>query len=424
MGMSTLSRHGLVLMMIVGTTAGLVPIQEASAQQRVMVARGIGGGYGGSSMVSKRSIERYGELVGWGAETQETARAVHQGYVAAMEEAQKARRAAFQEMQRTSEDTGDHSVFMERMPKLEAEHAETTKRLEKALFDDMKALLAGAEQEAKWEKVERMRRREVGLREATLSGEGVDLIEVVNAMKLTPEVLGSVTPALDEYEGDMDRALEAKLALKADVDGFKPTADAAERQKAMEKMQKAMADGKEASKRVQEVNQRHARRISDALPDTNRTAFDEELKKRSFPRVYRPSGVSRDLAGAMGLSDLSAEQRDALAEVKAQYERDLAAANDRWASAIRDSEESSQEGAFATGAGIMRISMGDEPEGLKEARKARRELDEKAGEKVKSILTPGQREKLPKAPPEQDAEAVGGFHVMEAATIMVETDDK
>ncbi len=424
MAMRTLSRRALAVLVVAGSVCGLVPVQEASAQQRVIMARGVSGGPGGSSMVSKRSIERYGELVGWGEETQETAKAVHQGYTAAMEEAQKARRTAFEEIRRSSEDTGDHSVFMEKMPKLEAEHAETTKRLEKALFDDLKALLASPEQEAKWEKVERMRRREVGLREATLSGEGVDLVEVVNGLKLAPEVLGAVSPALDEYEGDMDRALEAKLALKADVDGFKPTADQAERQKAMEKMQKAMAEGKEASKRVQDVNQRHARRISDALPEANRVAFDEELKKRSFPRVYRTSSVSRDLTGAMGLSDLSADQRSALADIKAQYERDLAAANDRWASAIRESEETAQEGAFATGSGVMRISMGDEPEGLKEAKKARRELDEKAADKVKSILTPGQREKLPKAPPEQDAEAVGGFHVMEAATIMVETDDR
>ncbi|GJQ30900.1 MAG: hypothetical protein HBSAPP03_27840 [Phycisphaerae bacterium] len=410
-------RRGFAGFAAAGIMLAMGPLPFTHAQQRVMSVRAIGGGPGGSAQVSKRSLERYGEVVGWDSETQETARAIHEGYVAAMEAAQKTRRAAFEEMRRSADDTGDHTVFMERMPKVETEFRETSQRLEKALFADLRALLTPA-QEAQWERVERMRRREVGLREATLSGEGVDLVEVVAGLKLDEAARQGVAPALDEYEADLDRALEAKLAIKADVDGLRPMANPGDQQKSMEKMQKAMESGREASKRVQDVNTRHARRIADALPEGVRAAFDEELKKRSFPRVYRTSGVARELNGALALTDLSSEQREALASIKAQYERDLATVNDRWAAAIRESEVSSQDGAFATPAGVMRISMGDEPEPLKEARKARRELDEKTSERFKSLLTPGQKERLPKAPEERDE--VGGMQIMEAATVVIE----
>lgn len=420
MALGTLARRGLAGLVVLSAAAGgVLPVQHVNAQQRVMVARGFNGGPGGSGQVSKKAIERYAETLGWNADTTDTAKAIHQGYAAAMEDAQKVRRAAMEEMRRVAEDTGDHGVFMEKLPKVESEYRETTTRLEKALFDDLKALLATPEQEAAWLRVERMRRREVGLRDATLSGEGVDLVEVVRALKLPADEQAALAAPLDEYETDMDRALEAKAALKADIDDFRPNADPAERQRAMEKMQKAMAEGKEVSKRIQDVNQRHARRIADALSDTPRAAFEQEMRKRSFPQVYREGSVARDLNGALGLSDLTADQREAITALKAQYERDAALANERWAAAIRESEATAQEGAFATGAGVMRISMGDEPEALKEARKARRELDEKAADRVKSILTPGQREKLPKAPPQRDGEAEG-LHVMEAATIVVE----
>jgi hypothetical protein len=47
----------------------------------------------------------------------------------------------------------------------------------------------------------------------------------------------------------------------------------------------------------------------------------------------------------------------------------------------------------------MMLSMGDEPEALKAARTARRELDDRANERLKSILRTDQAERLPKAPP-------------------------
>lgn len=411
--MSTRCQAAFILL---GLVAGLGSplMDEARGQQRMMIVRGGPGGAAGAGQVSRRSVDRYAELLGLTTEQKETAGTMHEGYAAALDQAQKARREAVEELRRSADDTGDHSVFMERMPRIQSDFRDASEKLERAFFEDLRAILESV-QEPKWSSVERMRRREVGLRGATLSGEGVDLVEVLETLKLDEGVRQELVPAVEEYEAELDRALEAKGAAAKETN-FVPRGNPAEDEKMLEAVQEAMAATKEAGKRVQEINVTHARKMEAMLPEDARAAFEGELKRRSFPKVYRQSAVGRDLAGALELSDLSEEQRESLANAKAQYEREAAAANERWARAIREAEASANEGAVATGMGMMRISMGDEPAGLVEARKARREVDEKAAERVKSILTPAQREKLPKAPLEREEGAM-----FEAATMVVET---
>ncbi|CAG1003701.1 hypothetical protein PHYC_03085 [Phycisphaerales bacterium] len=410
------NRRGLVGALIVA--AGLVgvagPAGESIAQERVIIARGGPMGGAGSGQVSRRSVERYSELLGFGAEQRESAMTIHEGYASEMDQVRKTQRSAFEDARRASEDTGDHGVFMEKMPKIETEFKAASDRLEKALFADLRALLSTPEQEEKWAGVERMRRREVGLRGASLSGEGVDLIDLVAGLKPEPESSEELRAVLDEYELQLDRALEAKIKAMGEAPQFGMFGGPDE--KSMEKMQEAAKVAKEVGKRIQEINVQNGRKIGGLLADASRAAFEEELRRRSFPRVYRPSRVTKDLEGAMGLSDLTSDQREQLTSLRTSYERDLAGVNDRWANAIKENEGNDQEGTIATGAGVMRFSMGEEPEALKEAKKARREVDEKAADRIKSILTAAQREKLPKAPAgreDGDGEFVGQTMVIE-----------
>lgn len=415
------TRRGLAGAIVVaaGLAAAAIPAMEARAQERVMIARG-GPMGGGSGQVSRRSVERYCDLIGFGAEQRESAFTIHEGYASAMEQAQKARRTAFEDARRAGEDTGDHSVFMEKMPKIESEFKATSDKLEKSLFADLKALLSTPEQESKWESVERMRRREVGLRGATLSGEGVDLIDLVAGLKPAPEQTTELKAALEEYELQLDRAIEAKLKAMSEAPSFGMVSGDADRAKEMEKIQEAARQAKEVGKRIQEINVQNARKLSAILPEASRAAFEDEMKRRSFPRVYRPSRVTKDLEGALGLSDLTSEQRDQLMALRSSYERELAGANERWASAIRENEGNEQEGAIATPGGMMRFSMGEEPEPLREAKKSRREVDEKAADRIKSILTAAQRERLPKSPAGRE-EAEGEFF---GQTMVIETVDR
>lgn len=408
------NRRGVVrnMLVVAGIACGwaLAPLPEAQAQQTVRIRASSPMGGAGAAQISRRSMERYGELLGLTAEQRESAMAVHEGYAATYDQARKAQREAMEELRRTADDSGDQSVFMEKMPGIQKSFRETTQKAEQSLMGDMKSLLT-PQQEARWAAVERMRRRETTLRGGAMSGEAMDLVDVVYGLKLTGEPAAAVGTALDEYELEMDRLLLAKEAKAKDAPQWEPGKPID-----IEAMQKGMEEARESGKKIVDLNTRTAEKVKAMLPDDVKDKFAEDVKRRSFPRVYRPSRVTRGLEAAMGMSDLDGTQRDSLKELKDSYERDAAAINARWADAIRESEQKGDEGGMAgVGGGQVFMAMGDEPQALKDARTARRELDERASDRLKSILKPEQRERLPKAPPpgaEEDGEGGGAMMIM------------
>src|SRR5262249_182376 len=78
----------------------------AQAQIKFSVTSSLGGPSDGQ--VSKRSVERYADVLGFSPEQKESALTIHEGYAAAYQQAQKARRTSMEDVRRSSEDTGDH----------------------------------------------------------------------------------------------------------------------------------------------------------------------------------------------------------------------------------------------------------------------------------------------------------------------------
>lgn len=399
------NRHGVRIglglsAMVLAVLAGAS--REASAQQTMSVRATSPMGGRGGGQVTKRSMERYADLLGLDRTQRETALAIHEGYSATCEQARKSQREAMDELRRSAEDTGDHGVFMEKMPAVQKKSRETTQAAEKSLFSDLKSLLT-SEQEANWARVERMRRRETGLR-GGLSGESLDIADVVHTMKLPAEPAQLVAPMVEDYESAMDSHLKAKEAAQSEAPAFEPG-----KPMDVEAMQKQMESSRQMGEKIVQLNATTAEKIKAALPEDLQQKFADEVKRRSFPSVYRESRVAKDLDAALAMSDLDESQRERLKEIKAAYARDLGPVNNRWADAIRESEQSGQEGGMALGGGgFISMRMGEEPEGLREARKARREMDEKARERLKSVLRPEQQEKLPKASPGGDEEMGDG----------------
>jgi len=386
----------MVLAVLAGTP------QQASAQQTMSVRATSPMGGRGGGQVTKRSMERYADLLGLDQTQRETALAIHEGYTATCEQARKSQRDAMDELRRSAEDTGDHGVFMEKMPAIQKKSRETTQAAEKSLFSDLKSLLT-SEQEANWTRVERMRRRETGLR-GGLSGESLDIADVVHTMKLPAEPAQLVAPMVEDYESAMDSHLKAKESAQSEAPAFEPG-----RPMDVEAMQKQMESSRQMGEKIVQLNATTAEKIKATLPEDLQQKFADEVKRRSFPSVYKESRVAKDLDAALAMSDLDESQRERLKEIKAAYARDLGPVNNRWADAIRESEQSGQEGGMALGGGgFISMRMGEEPEGLREARKARREMDEKTRERLKSVLRPEQQEKLPKASPGGDEEMGDG----------------
>jgi hypothetical protein len=129
-------------------------------------------------------------------------------------------------------------------------------------------------------------------------------------------------------------------------------------------------------------------------------AFRDRVQAASFPRVYRKGRTIRELDAAAAMTDLDDAQRSQLAELRASYERDAAPLNAAWAKAIEESEAEGQSGGAG---GVVMLSFGNEPESLREARKARRDLDEQVSKRLRTMLSAAQKDRLPKAGQNQGA---------------------
>lgn len=415
-GTSLVGRGAALLAGVAGLTVSLAAA-PAHAQVRVMASiteDGGGGGFG-ASQIAKKNVDAYAKLLGLTDEQKETVSALHEGYQAQFQEASGEMRAVMEEARRSFEESQDPAAFAEKMPAARKKYRDRTRELEKTFMADLKSVLT-PEQTAQWPRVERQRRRETTLRMGSLSGETVNLIEIVEGLSLAEAGRAALAQALEEYETDLDRALAAKEKQMEDGPAFesgRPFDVAA--------MQERMAKAREAGAKVRDVNQRHARKLESLLPEDTRPAFDGAVRRASFPRVYRPSRVSRSLDAAEKFDDLDASQRESLSSIRAAYERDLAQVNDRWASAIEEDEKAPNGGeggmSFGGDGQNVQISFGDEEQTgpLAEARKARRELDDRTRERIESLLTKAQRDRLPRG---ERGDGQGQVETMDQAVII------
>jgi Spy/CpxP family protein refolding chaperone len=99
------------------------------------------------------------------------------------------------------------------------------------------------------------------------------------------------------------------------------------------------------------------------------------------------------LEAAAKFPDLSAEQRDQVRAISQEYARAAAPLNDRWAQAVQAQEDQSG-GTFGV-MSKMWTGGGEGADAVKDARKARTDLDAQTADRLRALLTPEQVERLP-----------------------------
>jgi hypothetical protein len=387
-------------------------IQPAVAQVRVMatVDGGPGGDpFGGQGRITKASVDGYAKKLKLTEDQKQAALALHEGYDAAVTQANKEFQAGMEDIRKQSDETDDRSVWMEKMPKLRETLNKKTKDLEKSFMSDLQALLT-EDQKNSWPAVERQRRRETLLRPGSVSGEGVNLLDIVEGLKLPADAQAKLAEPLNDYETDMDRALLAKQKILDDLPSIDPA-----RGFDMEAFQDRMAKTREAGSKVKEVNQSHERKIEGLLPDDQKTAFEDSVQKATYPSVYRQSRIARSIEAALKFDDLTPGQKDSLTTLKSSYEHDAASANGKWASEIAAAEKKGENGGEMAmpGGGRMQVMFGDDNDDspLAQARKARRELDDKTKGRLDFMLSKEQKDRLPKDSDPQFRGGPGGAAV-------------
>jgi hypothetical protein len=277
------------MVLVCGVAAGVL-VPGAMAQEQRIVTSGrvsIGGG-SGAGAISRVSVERYAVMLGLDETQLAAALTMHEGYAAQMKEARAELRRGMEEARRAAEESDERGGLMEQMNKASSTMRTTSETLERAFMDDLRAILTEA-QSQRFVRVERARRREVAAREATVSGEAVDLGRVVAAAApgvATPEL----AEAMEVYELELDRLIQARpepMAMGGGPGGGMPID--------IEKMQATMKERSESGKKIAEANDRHARKIEALLPEGTRAAFRREFDRQAFPRVFREPAVMKDV---------------------------------------------------------------------------------------------------------------------------------
>lgn len=352
-----------------------------------------------AQLVSKRSVDGYAALLGLDKVQTETAMTLLDGFRAASEATIKDFQNKLQEMQNKAQNSGDWQGFQKEMAETGQKMQEKMQGDEKQFFDDLKSICT-PEQAVKWERVERMRRREQGLRMSFVSGQGVDLIQISQREGL--QGTAEVMDLLLEYESAIDKPL---MDLKRMQDE-----QTKRQQEMMEKMSKDPMAGMEFARKMlgelaevgrtmRGVNRDYTRKIAAVLPEEKRQAFEEAVDRRSFPRVYKSSYAAEVTRAALGLSDLSDEQKQTLGQIGRDYARDAKGLNEKWARAI-EAQEDKHNGVFGVMMDGAMSQFGGaekdaETKAVGEAWDARKELDDKTAARVKEVLNQDQWAKMP-----------------------------
>lgn len=402
------SRLAGLMVLACGLALGVATPGALGQARQVTMTNRIGPGGGGDGMISKRSLENYADMLAMSKEQRDTAMTFHEGYQAAYRQARKEQQEALSDLRRSADESGDQSVFLEKLPEIQEAMTNKAKSLEKQLMSDVKSILNGQEQEGKWGRVERARRREVGLRGATVPGAGVDLTSVVLGLRLPAEQATALNAPIEEYEMELDRLIQS--SPKSEGLDFKPGQPIQIDEDRIAKMQKNMAEAREHALKLKDVNQRNASKLEGAMPEDRRAAFKDEVRKATFPQVYRTPRVLKEIDSAMTLSDLTSEQKSQLQSLRESYERDAKPINDSWASALDSAAKNGEGSPIGLGGGV--ISMGEEDAELAKTKKSRRALDDSTRDKMKKALNPGQLDRMPKIEDDEAPGPMGGASIM------------
>jgi hypothetical protein len=279
---------------------------------------------------------------------------------------------------------------------------DTKSKLRAGFVDGMKAALSEP-QSQKWPSFERFLSREKTLPRSTISGEGVNLFIVLDEAGLSKETFAKLQPIMDEYELQLDAALKARNDfLGANEAKYLEAIQSGDSDAAKRFASRAM----ELRQKVREVNDRYREAICGQLEAADATRVRAAALAAGFERVYGSNRMKRAFEGALKLEGISQEVIDAIKALEAQYDLEVSPLNDRIAQEIRkeepvrQTEEMVRVVGFMTGdvpmSQMFRGGRGGQGDPDAQSNKQRGEMNDSFMNRLEALLTPEQREQLPR----------------------------
>ncbi len=351
-----------------------------------------GGGRGGTdAKVTSEDIEKLTKQLNLSPEQHDAAKMLFDGYLEAHQKKAQQMSDAVEKIRADVRETSDNSLWQDLGDKMQKFQTEATDA-EKGLWTDVKSLLT-TEQAASWAGFERSRRREQsGPSPMSVSGERADVIKIIEKIKLPDADMGKLAPVISAYEEELDAAIvkrndladKSQPQIRALFRSFPPDDES------MTKMDKIVAETREAMIRVSNVNKRYAQQVEGLLAPEQAELFRTEFKKASFPQIYRERYITRAFDALDKLDTLTDEQKSSIAAVKDTYSRESTALAQKGETLTIEQEKDfsfrkMMQGGFGGGGNDAMRDLGDQ----------RTTLEDTTYNKIKAVLTPEQLAKLP-----------------------------
>jgi hypothetical protein len=336
----------------------------------------------------RRSLDHACAMLGFDPDQHAAARALYDGYRAAYRQATIDTNKADEE---ASKDAADFDAAIRGSADRAFAYIEKIRALEKSLLSDVHALCT-PDQAARFPAVERARRREIGLRIAFCAGEGIDLPQVLDALKLdrsTP----AFTDILNRWELDADRLLiEKDRFILSSIKGLMGGGFGEDPEARMKKLQEFVTGLMKVSGQVRDTNRRAIREIEPLLTEAQLDDFRDRINLLTFPRIWGPAPVEKSIDAALRLGDLSPEQRPQVQAIRDDASRLLPPIKARMAAAAETMQARLADNMIA----MSESDHEDESEPFYAIRREKRAIEEKLRERLDAALTQEQRGRIPK----------------------------
>ena len=347
-----------------------------------------------SMPVSWRGLSDACRRIGFDVEQLGSAKTLYQGYRAGVRESLAKGRHAMKNLEKLNEgENPDWERFEAERNKATEQFVREIEAHERSFMTDLHALCSPA-QEAQFIRVEQARRREQARVFTIAPGEALNISALLHIARATrtPEV----EAAIAHWEDSLDKILvERERMIRELMKRDAQRAGAVEWDRKEE--ERAFSQFRIMSQRIGDLNRRTATDIATLLPAAEADRFLQEVRVRSFPRIFGGSKVDRGLRVARARADLTREQHQKLDELSSAYQQAAEPINIRWMAAAEDKFRNMPDDPMAALGLTGESDEEREKEPFYAIRKERRALDDKFMIRIMGVLNEEQRDALAKA---------------------------
>jgi hypothetical protein len=292
--------------------------------------------------------------------------------------------------------SGDPRQIMEKLFRPVDEWRNEKITLKNRMLDDIKTILSEV-QLAEWDSFERKLVREKSLHKGRLSGETLDLFQLLREAEVAEPVQDQIKPVLDEYEVKLDVALRRRDRVIADshpdlMQALRDDNPQIGLQVVERQVRERVA--------VRDVNDTYAGLVAAALPEGLSGRFRDLANQRSHPRVFRPTAVNRIFDAARELPDLQPATLEAIVAIESAYNAELARFNEQLVKVVREHEPVDMRRSaetYAARMGTAGRAAAPERDPVREEFRRRDQMALPYVIQLRNLLTPEQFAALPGA---------------------------